>query len=345
MPDTTETPVLAETFAFAAAMPKVSLHCHLTGTLQPATVAALAAKHGVRMPDGRTPETLYDHGSYEDLPEFLRVLDLVGAVMLDHNDFHRATYETLTLAAEHNVIYREMFISPPSHPTVPYKTMIDGITAALRDAEADHGIICRLIFAINRNDTPARGVDLVREVIAHRTDDILGIGLDYEEITGPPQRFVEAFALAEQAGLHRTAHSESGPPANILTLLDLLHCERIDHGYHVVRDPAITRRCRDENIPFTCTPVSSDIGRYSGSGDGTHEVIAAMVDAGLAVTIDGDDPPMFGTDPTTDLTALVRALGYGPDQLMRFTEAGIEAAWLDESDKAALRARVSEAKA
>lgn len=320
-------------------MPKVSLHCHLTGTLHPRTVAELAAKHGVPMPDGRTAETLYDHGSYENLGEFLRVLDLVGAVMLDRDDFHRTTYETLTLAAQHNVIYREMFISPPSHPDVDYPTMIEGITAGLRDAEADHGIVCRLIFAMNRNADPADGIELVRNVIRHRTDDILGIGLDYEEVTGPPERFAEAFALAKKAGLHRTAHSESGPPQNIITLLDLLDCERIDHGYHVVTDPALTRRCRDEGIPFTCTPVSSDIGRYSGSGDGTHAVIAAMVDAGLAVTIDGDDPPMFGTDPTHDLVALVRALGYGPEQLMRFTENGIEAAWLDASDKATLRSR------
>lgn len=334
-------PGLADKLAFAAAMPKVSLHCHLTGTLHPQTVADLAAKHGVPMPDGRTVENLYDHASYEDLGEFLRVLDLVGAVMLDQDDFHRTTYETLALAARHNVVYRELFISPPSHPTVAYSTMIEGITAGLRDAEADHGIKCRLIFAMNRNADPGDGVELVRQVIAHRTDDIVGIGLDYEEVTGPPERFAEAFALAKRNGLRRTAHSESGPPRNIVTLLDVLDCERIDHGYHVVTDPELTRRCRDEGIPFTCTPVSSDIGRYSGSGDGTHAVIGAMVDAGLAVTIDGDDPPMFGTDPTEDLAALVRALDYGPEQLMRFTAAGIAAAWLDDSEKAALRARTS----
>ncbi|MRH86983.1 adenosine deaminase [Nocardia sp. SYP-A9097] len=322
-------------------LPKVSLHCHLTGSVLPETVAALARKHGVPMPGGRTAADLYDIDSHVDLDEFLRVYDMVGQVVRDADDFHRITYESLTtLGSEHGVLHREIFVSPPAHPGVDYRTLLDGIRAGMREAEQDTGIGSRIIIAVNREDTPAAAVDLVRTVIEQRCDEVVGIGLDYAEVQGPPQLFHEAYRIAGRAGLNRTAHSESGPPPNIEILLDVLGCTRVDHGYHVVDSPRITDRCREEGIVFTCTPVSSDIGRYSGNGNGEHEKIAAMVEAGLRVTIDSDDPPMFGTDPTNDFEVLHKALGYDADQLLTFTVNAIAGAWLDESDKSALRGRV-----
>jgi adenosine deaminase len=121
----------------------------------------------------------------------------------------------------------------------------------------------------------------------------------------------------------------------------VLGCSRVDHGYHGVDDPEITARCVEERIPFNCTPVSSDVGRYSGSGDGTHLRIKKMVDAGLCVTIDSDDPPMFGTDPTHDFRVLAHALDYGRDQLAQLTFNAIDATWLGEAGKADLRARAT----
>lgn len=326
--------------AMVAALPKVSLHCHLIGTAAPRTVVELATKHGV--PLGRDAEDLYDHASYEDLGEFLRVLDVVGSVIRDVDDFHRVTYESLTAGgAAHNVLYREIHLSPPGHPEVPYSRILEGVVAGVRDARTDTCIDARLVVAINRERSGAEAVELVQQVIEQRVDEVVGIGLDYAEVNGPPRRFVEAYRLAGRAGLGRTAHSESGPPGHVLTLLDELGCSRIDHGYHVVDDPEITSRCAAERVPFTCTPVSSDIGRYSGSGDGTHTRIRQMVDAGLCVTIDSDDPPMFGTDPTHDFRVLAHALGYRRDQLAAFTANAIDACWLDEAGKADLRRRAA----
>ncbi|WP_127783732.1 adenosine deaminase [Rhodococcus sp. X156] len=325
--------------AMVAALPKVSLHCHLIGSVAAQTVVELAAKHGVSLA-GRTAEDLYDHHSYADLGEFLRVLDVVGSVIRDVDDFHRVTYESLTAGgAAHGVLYREIQLSPPGHPDVPYPRLLAGVVSGMRAARADTGIDSRLVVGINRERSGADAVALVEEVVAHRIDEVVGIGLDYAEVNGPPGRFVEAFQLAARHGLERTAHSESGPPAHIRTLLDDLGCSRVDHGYHVVDDPDITARCVAERVPFTCTPVSSDIGRYSGSGDGTHHRIREMVDAGLCVTIDSDDPPMFGTDPTHDFRVLSHALGYGRDQLAQLTFNAIDACWLDESDRRDLRAR------
>lgn len=337
----TPTPADPAIDALVAALPKISLHCHLIGSVAPQTVVELAAKHGV--PLERGAEDPYDHHSYADLGEFLRVLDVVGSVIRDVDDFHRVTYESLTAGgAAHNVLYREIHLSPPGHPGVAYPTLLEGVQAGMADARTDTGIEAGLVIGLCRERSATAAVELVEQVIAHRTDAVLGIGLDYEEVKGPPILFTEAFALAGRAGLRRTAHSESGPPHHIEVLLDELGCDRVDHGYHVVDDPAITTRCVEERVPFTCTPVSSDIGRYSGSGDGTHHRIAEMVDAGLLVTIDSDDPPMFGTDPTHDYRVLAHALGYGRDELAALTRNGVEATWLDATAKAALLARVDD---
>ncbi|PWW24142.1 adenosine deaminase [Geodermatophilus normandii] len=325
--------------AMVAALPKVSLHCHLIGSVAPQTVVDLARRHGV--PLGRSAEELYDHASYEDLGEFLRVLDVVGSLVRDADDLHRVTYESLTAGgAAHGVLYREVHLSPPGHPGVPYPRLLEGVLAGARDAEADTGIRAGFVVGICRERSGAAAVELVEQVVEHRVDEVLGIGLDYAEVNGPPGRFVEAYRLAARAGLRRTAHSESGPPRHVEVLLDELGCSRVDHGYHVVDDAAITARCVEERVPFTCTPVSSDIGRYSGSGDGTHRRIAEMVDAGLCVTIDSDDPPMFGTDPTHDHRVLAHALGWRRDRLADLTRNAVEACWLDRTDKAALLARV-----
>lgn len=321
-------------------IPKISLHCHLTGSIQATTAVELARKYDVALPGGRDAATLYDHPSYENLGVFLEVYDIVGSCIRSVDDFRRVTYEVLAEAAGNNVLYREMFVSPASHANASYLTMLDGITRGIADARADFDIDCRVIPAIHREHSVAEARELVQLVVEHRRDEVIGIGLDYEEASGPPHPFAEVFQFARRNGLHRTAHSESGPPAHIPVLLDDLACERIDHGYHVVQDPAILRRVVDEGIPFTCTPVSSDIGRYSGSGDGTHEVIREMVDAGVRVTIDSDDPPMFGTDAANDFEVLHRVLGYEVTQLMQFTWNALDACWLDESDKRDLGERI-----
>lgn len=339
----TPTPTDPAVDALVAALPKVSLHCHLIGSVAASTVVELAAKHGVGL-GGRTAQDLYDHHSYEDLGGFLRVLDVVGSVIRDTADFHRVTYESLTAGgAAHGVLHREIQLSPPGHPDVPYPRLLEGVVAGMRDAEHDTGITSRLVVGINRERSGADAVDLVRTVVEHRIDEVVGIGLDYAEVNGPPGRFVEAYALAARQGLERTAHSESGPPGHVLTLLDELGCSRVDHGYHVVDDAEVTARCVEERVPFTCTPVSSDIGRYSGSGDGSHERIRQMVDAGLVVCIDSDDPPMFGTDPTHDFRVLAHALGYRATELAQLTRNAVDACWLDETDRAALRARTETA--
>jgi adenine deaminase len=316
---------------FLRAIPKVSLHVHLEGSVQATTVVQLAAKHGVTLPHGRDATNLYE---YPDILQFLEVYAVVAHLMRDHDDFRRVTYETLSEAAAHGVRYREMFWSPMAHfeSGTDYATAVDGIIAGVRDAESDHGIVCRLIADIDRMQSPEAGLAMVEEVLAHPRDELIGIGLDYAEDGNPPEKFWKSFALAGRAGLHRTAHtSEDAPARNVETALDLLGVERIDHGYHVLGDHAITQRCVDQGIVFTCCPIST-AGVYFGPDLTTHP-IRRMIEVGLKVMIDCDDPPMFATDPTSDYVAVVEQMGATTDDVRELVLNGIDGSWLDDPTK------------
>ncbi|MGD9795365.1 MAG: adenosine deaminase [Acidimicrobiia bacterium] len=316
---------------FLKAMPKVSLHVHLMGSLQAATVVDLATKHGVPLPAFDVPEDLYD---YPDIYAFLHMYDNSALAILDHEDFYRIAYETLSDAAKHNVRYREMSFNPTTHMAAgaSYETCVDGLIAGIRDAKVDHGIDCKLIAAVNRMETPDLAVSMMETVLANPRDEVIGIGMDYAEAEFPPERFWKAYRMAERAGLRRTAHAcEDAPPRNIETCLDLLGCERIDHGYHVIESEAIVARCRDEGVVFTCTPVST-AWVYFGPDYTTHP-IKEMAARGLKITIDCDDPPMFRTDPTTDFVVAADHMGFGVDDFRQFLHNGIDGAFVDEPTK------------
>ena len=172
-------------YTFLKRLPKVSLHVHLAGTVQPSTLVALAGKNGVALPAYREPEDLYN---YPDFSQFIQIFDLVIASVRDRADFHRITYETLQQAAEHGVRHREMFWNPTSHMAcgVPYATAVDGIIDGIRDARTDFGIHCVLIAAINRAGTPELGLEMVQTLLAHPREEVVGIGMDYAEAGHPP---------------------------------------------------------------------------------------------------------------------------------------------------------------
>jgi len=324
---------------FLKAIPKVSLHLHLEGSVQAQTVVELAEKHGVALPAHKVPQDIY---SYPDIIKFLEVYSLVAHVVRDVDDFRRITYETLREASEHNVRYREMFWSPMAHMDVgvKYPDALEGIVRGIRDAKKDFGIDCRLIADIDRMREPELGLELVETVLNHRCDDLIGLGLDYAEAGNPPEKFWKAFRLAGSRGLRLTAHScEDAPPRNVETCLDLLGCERIDHGYHVIEDERITARCVEEGIVFNATPVST-AWVYFGN-DLPHHPIRKMVAAGIKVTLDCDDPPMFKTDPTRDYIVAVEEMGFSIEQIRECVMNSIDGSWLDDPSKRRMRRDLS----
>lgn len=320
-------------------VPKAELHCHFEGTVRPATFAELADKHGIALPT-REVDRLYDYDSIEG---FLEIFGLVATTIIDREDFARVAYESLADGRDRGgLVYREMFFNPTLHTRrgVAYATVVDGIVDGVRLASRELGVECRLIADVYRQDNPAEAVAMVEQVLAHRPDELIGLGMDGAEAPDPPERFTEAFALARRGGLRLTSHAcEDAPARNIATCLDLLGCERIDHGYHILGDPALVQRARDEGLIFTCCPTAT--ATVYGWPDLTHHPIRDMVAGDLRVTLNSDDPTMFHTDIGKEFVDLCTALDYGPAQVRRFCLDAVDGTWLDDSDKRALRARVT----
>ena len=315
-------------------LPKVELHCHVEGTLRPQTVADLARKHDIALPTADVG-TIYD---YETIYEFLEIFRLVNSTVIDRDDFARVAYESLEDGVRlGNLKYREMFFNPTLHTTraVPMATIVDGLVDGIHAAEHDLGVRCRLIADVYRQDPPAMALQMTEEVLANRRPELIGLGMDAAEAPDPPEKFFDSFQLAGEAGLHLTSHAaEDGPPRNITTCLDLLGCERIDHGYHILDDDAVVERCREDGIHFTCCPTSTAV--VYGWPDLTTHPINAMMRAGLLVHLNSDDPTMFRTDIGREYVDFVGQNDYAPEVAKQLVHNGIDASWLDASDKAAL---------
>jgi adenosine deaminase len=314
----------------------VELHCHYSGTVRQATLAELAKKHDVKLRTSDV-EKLYD---YDTIYEFLEILNAVCSTLIDRDDFARTAYESIEDGVRlGNPKYREMFFNPTQHAGfgVSYPTMVDGLIDGIRAAETDFGVPCRLIPSVYRQDAPETARQMVEEILANPRDEVIGLGMDGAEAPDPPEQFTEAYRLAGEGGLRLTAHAcEDAPARNITTCLDVLGCERIDHGYYILGDERVVDRCRDEGIYFTVCPTATAIC-YFDKDDYTTHPIREMVSKGLKVMINSDDPPMFHTDIGTEYVKMVNAAAWEPAQVREFCINGIDASWLDDDTKRRMR--------
>lgn len=341
-------------------MPKVELHCHLIGAVRPETFAELSARAGLDLPadpldiyrriNSRPPaaDAYRDtaipvpQGPAPDEPEpsysLFQVSEWVNRSLTRLDDFRRIAYEALADARQHsNTRHLELFIDPvaPAGEPFTHAQIVDAYIDGMRAAETDFGITSVLISGIDRSKSGARALAQVQQLIDHRRDEVVGIGLDNLETAGPPERFVEAYQLARKAGLRRTAHSSEHAPTavNTITCLDQLHCDRIDHGYFILEDDAVVRRCRDEGVPFTCIFTTS---RRSWR-PWRRASIAEMVARGITVTLSSDDPGMFPTTLAAEYRIAGLELGFSRAQMRKICLDGVEASWVDEVTKARMR--------
>jgi adenosine deaminase len=343
------------------AIPKVELHCHLIGTVRSSTFAELARRARLTLPD--TPERIYaDINSLPPDPalyartripvpltraagepdvsySLFQVSAWVISALRDADDLTRIVYEAFEDAHHNGVRHLEMsFDEVPAHlASLGYRGSVEAYAEGIRMAERDFGMSGRLLAAIDRSKSGAEALDRVRTVADNPHEYVAGIGLDNLETAGPPERFVEAYRLAGDAGLRRTAHSSEHAPiaANTITCLDSLGCDRIDHGYFVLEDDAVVARLRDEQVPFL---VASTTSRRSWR-PWRRASIAAMLEAGLNVIPCADDPGMFPTSLTEEYRILHDDLGVGRERLHAMALSGVDACWLPGPEKAALRTR------
>ena len=323
--------------AFLRAMPKVEIHCHLLGTVRHATFVDLATRN--RAPLERAEiDGFYTRG--EKPVGVLRVLRALDAHLITRpDDLYRIAREYLEDAFSHGIRYSEFFWNPTGtvrQSRIPYGAAQAALVGAIRDAETDFGIVARLIPSIDREADPAAAVEMVEWVAAERRPEIIGIGIDYREPEHPPELFWKAYRAARRAGLKTTAHAgEFGMPwTNVETALDLLEVDRIDHGYTVLDDPDLTRRCAERGIVFTVVPTNSHYLRTLPPERWAAEhPIRHMPRHGLRIHPNTDDPTLHKVTPTGCWHMMIEHFGCGLDDLRAFMLNGLDGAWLPDETR------------
>ncbi|MGW2324907.1 adenosine deaminase [Streptomyces sp. NPDC001700] len=314
-------------------LPKAELHLHIEGTLEPELAFALAERNGIELPYA-TQDELRDAYSFTDLQDFLNLYYALMAVLRTEDDFADLTNAYLARAREQGVRHAEIFFDPQAHTArgVDIGTVIRGLTRALDAAPETYGITTRLIMCFLRDET-AESALATFESARPYLDRITAVGLDSAEVGHPPSKFREVYALAREAGLKCVAHAgEEGPPAYVWEALDILGVDRVDHGVRCLEDKALVERLVADQIPLTVCPLSNV--RLRVVDHLSDHPLPAMLDAGLLVTVNSDDPSYFGGYAEDNFTAVRDALGLDQTALRTLARNSFQASFLDEETRA-----------
>lgn len=323
-------------------LPKVELHLHIEGTLEPEMVFAKAGKHGVALAYPSI-EALRAAYQFADLQSFLDIYYAGCDVLRDEDDFYDLAWAYFERAHADRLVHAELFFDPQTHTArgVPYATVHRGLRRAMADAEARLGITSQLILCFLRHlseDDAVATLEAARPFVA----ELAGVGLDSGERGNPPSKFARVFAQARALGLQPVAHAgEEGPAAYIREALDLLGVVRIDHGVRCDEEPELVRELAARRVPLTVCPLSNvKLRVYPRMED--HN-LARLLAAGLCVTVNSDDPAYFGGYVADNYRAVAAALPLGAPELVALARNAVEASWLPAARKAALGAEIDRA--
>ena len=274
-------------------LPKAELHLHIEGTLEPDLMLALGERNRVPLRYATVEEALEAY-EFTDLQSFLEIYYEGARVLRNEEDFHDLTRAYLERARRDNVVHAEIFFDPQAHTErgVPFEVVLEGIRSALDAAAAELGITSRLILCFLRHLSPEQAMATLEQALPHR-DAIVGVGLDSSELGNPPSLFTPVFDRAREEGFLTVAHAgEEGPPEYIWEALDLLHVRRIDHGVRCLEDDKLVERLRRDRVPLTVCPLSNVKLRVFDRIE--KHSIPRLIEAGLCVTVNSDDPAYFG---------------------------------------------------
>ncbi|MCL1693272.1 MAG: adenosine deaminase [Actinomycetia bacterium] len=324
-----------DTRSFIRALPKAELHVHIEGTLEPEMMVALAERNGVDLPFATVEEVRAAY-EFSDLQSFLDIYYQGAAVLVTEQDFYDLMYAYLERAVDDGVRRAEIFFDPQTHTErgIGFPVFMNGFTRAVGDAEERWGISAGLIMCFLRH-LPGDAATSTWHEAEPFADRIIGVGLDSGEVGNPPERFAQAYALARAAGLHSVAHAgEEGPPAYITGALDALGAERIDHGVRCDEDPALVERLVREQTPLTMCPLSNLKLRVVDRLE--DHSLKRLLDSGIRVTINSDDPAYFGGYVLDNYVAAAEALNLSREDLIALARNSIEAAFLGSKGKRVL---------
>jgi adenine deaminase len=327
---------------FIVRLPKAELHLHIEGTLEPEMAFELAAKHGVVLPYASV-DAMRRAYQFSNLQAFLDMYYAGADLLRDQADFHALTAAYLRKAREQGVVHVEIFFDPQTHTQrgVPLASVVGGIRRALLDAEREHGLSHRLILCFLRHLSAADAMRTLEQALAFR-EAISAVGLDSSEAGHPPGKFTTVFERARREGLLAVAHAgEEGPAQYIRDALDLLQVRRIDHGVRCEEDPELVLRLARERVPLTVCPLSN-IKLQVFDRIEAHN-LKRLLDRGLCVTVNSDDPAYFGGYVLENYLAVQRGLDLSRADLVLLARNSIEASFLPPAEQRRWLSAIDEA--
>jgi len=317
---------------FIRGIPKAELHLHIEGTLEPEMVFDLASKAGIplRYPSVEALRAAYD---FSDLQSFLDVYYAGAEVLRTEQDFYDLTFAYLKRAHREGVVHTEIFFDPQTHTMrgVPFETVVIGISRALEDGRQKLGVSYRLILCFLRHLSAEEALRTLEEALPFK-QHIAAVGLDSAEVGHPPSKFAHVFDRAREAGWLTVAHAgEEGPPQYVREALDVLKVSRVDHGVRSEEDPELLARLVREQMPLTVCPLSNVKLKVVQRIEDHN--LGRLLDAGVCVTVNSDDPAYFGGYIAENYEAVAQALNLSRSDIARLAKNSITASFLDADAK------------
>lgn len=318
---------------FIRRLPKAELHLHIEGSLEPELMFELAARNGIKLPYGSVEEVkaAYD---FHNLQSFLDIYYQCADVLITEQDFYDLTWAYLLRCQQDGIVHVEPFFDPQTHTArgIEFGTVITGITKALRKGEEELQISSGLILCFLRHLSEDEAVACFESALPY-LHDLIAVGLDSSELGHPPEKFSRVFARAKGLGLKAVAHAgEEGPADYIVTALDELQVERVDHGVRCIDDARLMKRLADQKITLTVCPLSNTrLKVFSDMGE--HNIVQ-LLEQGIAVMVNSDDPAFFGGYLMQNFDALIEHLALTRAQAVALVLNSIEGSFISDDQKA-----------
>jgi adenine deaminase len=325
---------MSELSGFIGRLAKSELHIHVEGTLEPELMFALARRNGMTLPYPSV-EALRQAYRFTQLQDFLDLYYQGTSVLRSERDFHDLAAAYLDKACRQGLRHVEMFFDPQAHLSrgIAFSTVVDGLQRALDHAKRERGISGMLIMCFLRHLEEADAHATLDLALAYK-DRIVGVGLDSSELGHPPRKFARVFARARDAGFRLVAHAgEEGPPDYVWEAIEVLGVERIDHGNRAMEDDALVARLARDRLPLTLCPLSNLRLRVVEKMN--EHPLKRMLERGLRVTLNSDDPAYFGGYLNENYEAVQRALGLDRAEIEWIARQGFEASFLTQPEKQA----------
>lgn len=314
------------------ALPKAELHVHIEGTFEPELMFAIAQRNQIEIPYKSIDEVKQAY-NFHNLQSFLDIYYAGAQVLIHEQDFYDLAWAYFEKCALDRVVHTEMFFDPQTHTDrgVAFETVINGLTRACDDAKQKLGISSALIMCFLRHLSEAAAFDTLAQALPYK-DQIIAIGLDSSELGHPPEKFERVFAKAAEAGFLLVAHAgEEGPADYVWQALDLLKVNRIDHGVRSEEDPALLQRLKAEQMPLTVCPLSNL--KLCVVDQMQQHNIQRLLQQGLCVTVNSDDPAYFGGYMNDNFIAIAEALDLSAAELKQLAINSFNASFISTADK------------